>query len=354
VLNGDAVREAGLGDSLFADLIAAHHAAHDSGAMRQLHALLNRVQPDVVHLEQPWSWLPLRQALKTHACLPIVYSSQNIEWRLRPEMFRLGLRRPGDDAFVAATRALEMELWRRADRILSISDIEANEIEMGSGRDDVAYLPAISDIAEVRISAAGRFGTEAVTAGIRYAALLSSAYWPNNEGFHDMFADGLGFLRDNEQIWVGGQLGAAIARDRRYQDYQTINDSRMRQMGYIATEEKAAFFGAADCVLVPVRMGAGSKLKTADALASGRAVITTSHGIAGYGPIVAQALGRGIYVSDDPADFRALVTRALREGLPGCDETIRAALSQHRLAETIGPLYARFRRSASIQEVLTL
>jgi hypothetical protein len=344
VLSSSAVRDAVLDDILFADLIAARHAARDPSVLQQLQGLLQREQPDIVHLEQPWPWLPLRRALETMEHPAIVYSSQNIEWRMRPEMYRLGLRRPGADALVAATRELEKELWHSADLVLSISDIEGEEIARESKRSDVAYLPPVSDIAELSVAAAGRFATEALAAGIRYAGLLSSAYWPNNEGFQEIFSDGLGFLRLGEQIWVGGELGSAIIGDPRYQDFKTINDTRMREVGYITNEEKAAFFGAAHCVIVPVRMGAGSKLKTADALASGRAVISTSHGIEGYGPLVSQALNRGIYVADDPTEFRRLITRALREGLPGCDESIRAALHQQRLTKAIGPIYDTLRQ----------
>jgi hypothetical protein len=353
VLIGNALRDEAHGDILFGDLIAARHAARDPRAIEQLSALLQRLRPDVVHLEQPWAWLPLRKALDTADGPAIVYSSQNIEWRMRPQMYRLGLRRPGADALVAAVRALEMELWRRADLVLSISDVEANEIAHESGRDDVIYLPPISDLAEAEVSTSGRFSTEALAAGIRYAGLLSSAYWPNNEGFQEMFSDGLGFLRPDEQIWVGGQLGAAIAADVRYQDYQTINDTRMRKVGYIADAEKAAFFGAAHCVLVPVRMGAGSKLKTADAIASGRPVISTSHGVEGYGPIASKALNHGIYVADNPAEYRSLVTRALRQGLPGCNEAIRASLRQRRLTETIGPIYDALPRQQHQVEIAT-
>jgi hypothetical protein len=339
VLISSALREARLAEILFADLVVARHAARQPGALHQLRNLLQRVRPDVVHLEQPWLWLPLREVLETLDHPAIVYSSQNIEWRMRPELYRLGLRRPGADALVAATQALEMELWRRADVVLSISDIEGNEISRERGRDDVVYLPPVSDVADRKANVTGRFAMDALATGVRYAGLLSSAYWPNNEGFQEMFPEGLGFLRPDEQLWIGGDLGSAVIRDPRYLDYQTINDTRIRQMGYIADEERADFLGAAHCVLVPVRMGAGSKLKTADALASGRAVVSTPHGIEGYGSLVAQAVNRGIYVTDCPAEFRSLIIRALREGLPGCDEIIRSSLRQQRLTDTIGPIY---------------
>jgi hypothetical protein len=342
VLNDAALCEAALDDHLFADMIAARHASRDLGAMDRLRGLLRRLRPDIVHLEQPWLWLPLREALKALKAAEqpaIVYSSQNIEWRMRPAMYRLGLRRPGSDARVAATRALEAELWRRADLVFSISDVEGKEIAQESAR-EVVYLPPTSDVAD-RVNADDRFAVEAMTAGVRYAGLLSSAYWPNLEGFFDMFPDGLGFLRADEQIWVAGSLGSALAADPRYRDFQTLNDTRMRQIGYVSDVEKVGFLGAAHCVIVPVLLGGGAKLKTADALASGHAVISTSQGIEGYGPLVAPALGRGVFVADSPAEFRALIRRALRDGLPGCDTSVRAALHPRRLIETIAPLYDR-------------
>jgi hypothetical protein len=339
VLTGQAVRDAAVDQMIFADLMVARHAASDPGVIAQLREILRRVRPDFVLVEQPWCWLPLREALKTLDQPVIVYSSHNIEWRMRPELYRLGLRRPGADALVAATHALEMELWRRADLVLSISDLERDEIARATGRDDIVYVAPVSDIAEGKVVTDGRFAAQAMSSGIRYAALLGSAYWPNNEGFQEMFSEGLGFLRPNEEIWVGGELGFAVAADPRYLDYKTINDTRMRQVGSINDDEKAQFFGASHCVIVPVCMGGGSKLKTADALGSGRAVISTPHGVEGYGSVIGGALDRGLYVADSPAEFRRLVIRALREGLPGCGESIRAVFRQQRLTETIGPLF---------------
>jgi hypothetical protein len=354
VLTDATVRDAAFGDLLFGDLIAASHAARDPGVVNRLRGLLRHLRPDIVQLEQPWLWLPLRKALKAVDQPAIVYSSHNIEWRMRPAMYQLGLRRLGSDARVAATHALEEKLWRRADLVLSISDVEGAEIAKESGR-DVVYLPPASDVAEGGALGTNRFVEEARAAGIRYSGLLSSAYWPNLEGFFEMFPEGLGFLRPDEQIWVGGSLGEALAADPRYRDFQTINDTRMRQMGYIADVEKAGFVGAAHCVVVPVRLGGGSKLKTADALASGRAVISTSQGVEGYGPLVSSALGCGVYVTNSPEEFRALIRRALREGLPGCDQSIRAALRQQRLTETIGPLFDRLwqTRKAGLQHAAT-
>ena len=135
-----------------------------------------------------------------------------------------------------------------------------------------------------------------------------------------------------------------MAQNIRYRDYQSINDSRMRVIGQIDDDEKAAFFAGADCVLVPVLTGGGSKLKTADAIASGRPVITTTHGIDGYGPIAQLAINKGIYIADTPRDFQILLLRALRERLPGCPEHVRAMLNQQRLTTELGAAMAAIKR----------
>lgn len=340
VLPDDGLAHAVADHMLFGDLVAARHAAATPEIVTRVRDLLDRIRPAIIVIEQPWCWLPLQKALAGEADWPppaIIYSSQNIEWRMRPELYHLGLRRGGSDAMVLETRALEASLCQRADIVLSISDSEAEEIAQETGR-AVVYLPPASTLADQPIIRAGRHADEARAADTRYAALLGSNYWPNIEGFLDLFPDGLGFLRPHERIWVAGALGTGLITHARYRDYQSINDSRLRVLGHIEEADKPGFFGAAACVLVPVLMGGGSKLKTADAIASGRPVITTSHGIDGYGPIARPAIDQGIYVADTPRDFQSLVLRALREGLPGCAPSVRAELQQQRLADRLGPI----------------
>jgi glycosyltransferase involved in cell wall biosynthesis len=327
-------------DTVFGDLHVARDAAADSGVINQLRMLLARLRPDIVHVEHPWSWLILQRALPPVDRPKVVYSSQNIEWSARQSLFELGLKRPGADRLVEATRLLEREFVRAADLTLSISDIEGALIAQDSAR-DVAYVPPVSDLAWGNPPLRAVFSRAARDSRCRYAALMGSGYWPNVEGFFTTFPNGLGFLGQDEQIWVAGSLGPAICADARYQDFQSVNNARLRTWGYVADADKASFFAAASCVIVPVHIGAGAKIKTADALASNCPVITTSHAIEGYGPLIQDVLGRGVFVADTPDAFRNLVRRALREGLPSCPAEVRSRVSLQRMAETIAPLYDR-------------
>jgi len=335
-------------DMLFADLHIARAAAGDSGVVRQLASLLTQGLPDVVQVEHPWGWLVLQAALASGQRPKIVYSSHNIERHARLALLELNLnlRHGGTDELLQATSQIEADFARAADLTISISDIEAEVIAGETGR-EIATVPPTSDLAEGEHPAHATYRDAAHDSGCRYAALMGSGYWPNVEGFFATFPDGLGFLAPDEQIWVAGSLGPALCNDARYRDFQSINDSRSRTWGYLPDTDKAAFFAGASCVIVPVHTGAGAKQKTADALASGRPVITTSHALEGYGPLVGDALGRGVYVADTASAFRGFVRRAMREGLPACPPAVRDRVSIAHMAETLAPLYAELLRGDS-------
>lgn len=333
-LDSLALSERVASDMPFADLHVARAAAADDQVVQRLRGLILRFMPDVIEVEHPWQWLVLQRALPSANKIPIVYSSHNIEWRVREPLFRLGLKNATSDKMLEATRLLEEELAQTADLVFSISEFEAREIEKVTGS-PVVYLPAVSDLAPGKLRLPStRVRTEVEMASCRYAALMGSNYWPNVEGFFALFPDGLGFLRHGEQIWMAGAVGDAIVNDPRYSTFLSINETRSRNVGYLNTIEKEDFFAAANCVIVPVTFGAGAKLKTADAIASGQPVIATSHAVDGYGPIVERAAGKGIYIANTPEEFRKWTRCALREKLPGCTIDVRAMLSLDSMAHT--------------------
>ena len=333
VLDSSTLSERVASDLPFADFHVARAAAGDNQVLQKLRDLIFCIMPDVIEIEHPWQWLILQKILPSNRSVPIVYSSHNIEWRVREPLFRLGLKNATSDGMLKATHLLEEELARTADLVFSISESEAREIEHSTGR-SVVYLPAVSDLATSELSRdLPSCGSNFPTASC-YAALIGSNYWPNVEGFFEMFPHGLGFLRQEEQIWMAGTIGKAIVNDSRYSNFLSINESRSRDVGYIDASQKSGFFAAAGCAIVPVTFGAGAKLKTADAIASGKAVITTSHAVDGYRPVVERAAGRGIYIADTPEEFRDWIRRALREKLPGCTIDVRSMLSIDAMAHT--------------------
>ena len=69
------------------------------------------------------------------------------------------------------------------------------------------------------------------------------------------------------------------------------------------------YIAGAAVYVVPLRIGGGSRLKVLEALAMGRAVVSTSLGGEGY-PLTA---GRELLVADEPAEFARAVVELLRD-----------------------------------------
>ncbi len=333
---------------IFTDFIIGRFAANEFHLIERLNKILNKIRPDVIHLEQPWLWPFLKNTLLHfgNKAPPIVYSSHNIEWKASTAMYQFMPRTSKSEGYLNEVQTLEKLLWKHADLVFSISDIEKEVIYFESGR-EIIYLPPVSDISSHGSPINNRFKKISLSEGINYVALLSSAYWPNQEGFFHLFPSGLGFLRPHEQMWVGGQLGSALKADCRYNDFKTINDTRFIAWDYIKHEEKKNFFSSAHCVIVPIMMGAGSKLKMADAIASGAPVITTSHGAEGYGPLISSVIDEGVYIANTPELFQNLVKKALQGELQGCNKDIQKLLGQESLTNTLQRSFEAFKKNSS-------
>jgi len=76
---------------------------------------------------------------------------------------------------------------------------------------------------------------------------------------------------------------------------------------------------AASLVIVPLRIGGGSRLKILEALAAGRCVVSTTIGAEG----LAVEAGKHLLIADDPTDFARLITTLLAD--PTARHSIAAA-----------------------------
>jgi GT2 family glycosyltransferase len=106
-------------------------------------------------------------------------------------------------------------------------------------------------------------------------------------------------------------------------------------VGWVSDEELKARYAAARATVVPLRFGAGIKLKTVESLASGAPLTTTSIGAQGL-----QGLAGACAVEDDPEKFAASVI-----GLLAASDSEWLAASRRQ----IDWLGARFHRSRQVE-----
>ena len=98
--------------------------------------------------------------------------------------------------------------------------------------------------------------------------------------------------------------------------------SRVELTGFVS--DLRPHLAAAAAVVVPLRLGGGTRLKIVEAMAMGKAIVSTRLGAEGIEAIA----GRDLLVEDQPAAFAEAVNRLMRE--PGL--AVRIGRSARQLA----------------------
>jgi polysaccharide biosynthesis protein PslH len=127
-------------------------------------------------------------------------------------------------------------------------------------------------------------------------------WFPNRNGMEYFSQSILPLIRRHADVpvtWVG-RAPEAIQKE-----YEAQHGVRLT--GYV--DDVRPYLAQAACVVVPLRVGGGTRLKILDALAMGKAVVSTSIGCAG----LAVQDGHNILVRDDPEAFAAAVRDVLRD-----------------------------------------
>jgi glycosyltransferase involved in cell wall biosynthesis len=86
------------------------------------------------------------------------------------------------------------------------------------------------------------------------------------------------------------------------------------------------YLSAATVVVVPLRLGSGTRIKILEACAAGKPVVSTSLGAEGLG----LDIEKEIIVADDPTDFARSVIALLR------DRSLRGAIARSARAAVVG------------------
>lgn len=325
----------------FSDLHGGDCLVADESAYARFAQVLDRLRPQVIQIEQPWLYPAVRRWLDEralHGAEPtrLVYSSHNIEWRLkRDEMPSIVADAAAYLDEMRRVEALEHAIVRAADLVVACTDEDLVELRAmaDDGNVERRFVVARNAIAPfsatpVQIEAVKRkHGLD------RYPLFVGSAHPPNADGFWNMLAPSLAFLRPGERIVVVGGVGHILRRHRLYAAWSGINEPRLAILGEVERAELDALLLGAAVILLPITTGGGSNLKTAEAIYSGRPTLATPHALRGYGDV---AQWPAITVADTANTYRRALramldarATAVPTGAPGpsCDAvTWRTAL----------------------------
>ncbi len=234
-------------------------------------------EADVVVFSHPWLYPPLTDEVRRLG-LPVIYDSQNFEWRLRREL--LG-RTPLGSAFADAIRFWEGEICRRADLVFVCSEADRDGYVEAYGVDPrrIEVVPNGVDTDAIRPADASQrraarlaldLSPEAVV-----ALFIGSNYDPNREAAR-WIAETLARAVPRIQILLVGGACEAVKRLR--------TPRNVRLLGVVDDATKRYALHAVDLAINPVATGSGTNIKMFDFMAAGVPIVSTPVGARGIDP----------------------------------------------------------------------
>jgi glycosyltransferase involved in cell wall biosynthesis len=271
-------------------------------AMQQaLNRVLGAERFDIVNLE--FSFLghyDIRQAPPGEMRPPLVVDVHDISYDLARQFARAGgslFRRLYAAANWRKLKREELETYRDADGLYLCSAVDERRV-----LDEVpqARTVVIPNAADVEYFQPRPTDPQPDGRTVVYFGLLSTV--PNVDGV-------IHFIQD---IWPGIVAAHPDARckiigGRPPPPLLALAGPRVELAGFV--EDLRPHLAAAAAVVVPLRLGSGTRLKIVEGMAMGKAIVSTTLGAEGIEAVP----GRDILIADEPAAFAESVNRLLGE-----------------------------------------
>lgn len=242
----------------------------DASCSASLGRRLRGVQ--VLVIDHLWAWpLAVRAIAETGWEGRIVYHAHNAEHQARLDLYVKGLVSGRvAQATIESIEFLEKGLCRRADLVIACTEVDRQDLTDKGGR----LVTVVPNGGRPRpMSAPGE------RSGFLYVA---SNWHPNLVGFELLVLRALEGLSTPVSITIAGGAGKSLEEPIRRSREKWVSKHKINVLGRISSEQLTKEYCRHSAVLIPLELGTGSCIKTAEALASGMPAICTPHGARGY------------------------------------------------------------------------
>ncbi len=230
--------------------------------------------------------------------LPVILNEHNVEselLRARATMdasrWRRGLLRWQADEF----ERFERDACAQASRVLACSDIDAARLRELAPGSRVEVVPNGVDLAEFTP------GEERQEQDNTLVFVGQMSWFPNRDGIEDFMANTLPVIREHCNVRL-----RVIGRSEGMQAPENLRN-HVEFTGFV--DDLRPLVQQAAVYVVPLRAGSGTRLKLLEAMAMGKAIVSTRIGAEGIG----LRHGENALLADTPTDFAAAVCRLLAD-----------------------------------------
>jgi hypothetical protein len=263
-------------------------------------------QPAVIHVEQPWLFGFARRLIaeKGWRKTRILYGSQNIEYQLKAKILAPHMPPARAEKYVERVKRLELDATLQADAVVCVSE---HDLQWTQQRIQAPTLLAANGVKPWAVTSKGIDAANKISGCRKFALFCASAHPPNMEGFFELLGNGFGSLSQDQRLVIAGSAGPAITGDARFAASARLAE-RVASAGIVESDCLSGLLETAHCIVLPVTQGGGTNLKTAEALWAGRYIVSTTTAMRGFEQFIGSP---GVYVSDQPAEFKQNLRRAM-------------------------------------------
>ena len=284
---------------------------------KALSATMKRVNPDIVEVEGIELAQYLFQAADFRAAATrplLVFDDHNAEYVLQQRAFETDVRRPR--RWIAAAYSLVQ--WRRlrryerqaclaADRVVAVSEADAHAIRRLSSELDPAVVPNGVDMA---------FYSATVPALVERRSGVA-----REPARQDLVFTGKMDFRPNVDavLWFAQKVLPAILQEAPEAHFWVVGKDphpRLDKLGDHPAvtvtgwvEDVRPYVAQAAVYVIPLRIGGGTRLKVPEAMAMGKAIVSTTLGCEGFDLIS----GQHLVLADTPSEFASAVVALLQD-----------------------------------------
>lgn len=117
-----------------------------------------------------------------------------------------------------------------------------------------------------------------------YAIFVGSAHAPNAIGFWEMLSSSFAYLKPDQIIVVVGSVSYILHQYAPKDSplMQHINEEKLKLLGEVSDEVLGTLLEGASVILLPITMGGGSNLKSAEAIVANRPTVATTTAVRGF------------------------------------------------------------------------
>jgi len=272
-------------------LLSARYISGD--LQRQFQQLLSQV--DLVHLDI----LAVAGLMaQVPVPIPVVLNEHNVEHLLLSAHSQIETRAWKRALLRLQARelaAFEAAACKRAAAVLACSPIDAERLTQMAPRTPVTVIPNGVDLDQYQPRATPAPDSDALV----FVGQMS--WFPNRDGIEWFLAEVLPLIRERRpaKLTVIGQSSGMLA--------PTGLEAAVEFTGFVEDLRPRALDAAV--YVVPLRAGSGTRLKILEAMAMGKAIVSTRIGAEGIGLVD----GEDALLADTPQDFADAVCRLLKD-----------------------------------------